>query len=422
MTTEMNQTVNPVRAEIHSMRLFIVSVSLVAALSITSGFLGIAFYNRESIREEMLNRAKHNFASVVLMRRWNANHGGVYVLKRPGVESNPYLENADITAADGKIYTMKNPALMTREISELLREDDGFFFHITSLRPLNPSNRPDERESAALKTFEQGVRETSWEEEIGGIRHYRYMAPLMVETGCLECHAKQGYRAGDVRGGISVSFKMSNVEEKLQRNGLIILGLATLTIALVIISFAWFFRKLVRSLGEARAELNRMATTDALTGLSNRHALLQRLDQEYERQRRSGKLLSVAMLDVDLFKSVNDVYGHAAGDAVLREIARHIQAGVRRYDVAARFGGEEFLIVLPDADLPTAQQTAERIRGIIEKQVRVGSGETQRAITVSLGVATLRAGERIEALINRADAALYRAKAEGRNRIVAEEP
>jgi diguanylate cyclase (GGDEF)-like protein len=418
----ISDAMKPAGGEVRSLRLFLLSTSLVAALCITSGFLGIAFYNRELIREEMHQNASNNFSNIVHMRRWNANHGGVYVEKRPGVESNPYLENPDITAVDGKVYTKKNPALMTREISEMLQKDEGFSFHITSLRPLNPNNAPDERERAALTAFEQGVREATWEEELGGVAHYRYMAPLMVEASCLACHAKQGYRVGDVRGGISISFRLTEVQEKLQRNAMIVLALAALTIALVIVSFGLFFRKLVQKLSEARAALNRMATTDALTGLANRHALFRRLDEEYERQGRSGAPLSVAMFDVDQFKSVNDVYGHLAGDAVLRDIAWHIQAGVRKYDLAARFGGEEFLLALPGADLPTAQRTAERIRRVVEEQVRAGAGDARRRITVSAGVARLRPGEEAAALINRADTALYRAKAEGRNRVVADAP
>ncbi len=143
-------------AESQSLRLFLISVSLVATICISSGFLGIAFYSRGLIYQEMLNSARRNFTNIVLMRRWNASYGGVYVFKRPGVQSNPYLENPDITAVDGKVYTLKNPALMTREISELLKKEEGFFFHITSLRPLNPGNEPDAKERAALLAFENG--------------------------------------------------------------------------------------------------------------------------------------------------------------------------------------------------------------------------------------------------------------------------
>ncbi len=410
---------NLTQAESSSLRLFLISISLVATICIASGFLGIAFYSRGLIHQEMLNSARRNFTNIVLMRRWNASYGGVYVFKRAGVESNPYLENPDITAVDGKVYTLKNPALMTREISELLKKEQGFFFHITSLRPLNPGNEPDAKERAALLAFENGQKELSWEEDIGGLAHYRYMAPLKVEASCLACHAKQGYRVGDVRGGISVSFQMGEVQHKLQRNSLIIAALAVLTIGLVVAFVGLFFRGLIRKLVEARATLSQLASTDQLTGLANRHTLFTRLDEELERQRRSGKPLSVAMIDVDHFKSVNDDFGHANGDVVLREIAAHIRAGVRKYDIAARFGGEEFLLVLPGSDLANMEQSAERIRKAIEAKVRAGPEAAQRGVTVSIGVASLRAGEDKDTLIARADAALYRAKEQGRNRVVA---
>ncbi len=406
--------------ESKSLRVFIISLSVVATLSIISGFLGMAVYSRSLIREEFLNSARRDFKNIVLMRRWNANHGGVYVLKGPGVESNPYLDNPDITAVDGKIYTLKNPALMTREISELMRKEQGFFSHITSLKPLNPNNFPDEKERTALTAFEAGVPEMAWEQEIDGVAHYRYMAPLKVEKECLTCHAQQGYREGDIRGGISVSFQMSEVLERLQNNGLMIFGLAIATISVVMLSIGLFFRGLIRKLANARATLNQMAMTDQLTGLANRHALFERLDEEYERQKRNGQPLSVAMIDVDHFKSVNDTYGHATGDTVLQQVARHVQSGVRRYDVATRFGGEEFLLLLPDCDLCKTQQTAERIRRTIEDHVYISSGSGKRGITVSIGVATLRPDEDKESLIHRADTALYRAKADGRNRVVTE--
>jgi diguanylate cyclase (GGDEF)-like protein len=415
-----NYSKNLAIEESQSLRLFIISISLVATLCIISGFMGMAFYSRDLIREEMLNSARRNFTNIVLMRRWNANHGGVYVLKGPGVESNPYLENPDITAVDGKVYTLKNPALMTREISELLKKEQGFFFHITSLKPLNPNNQPDDKERTALTAFETGVPEFAWEQDIDGMAHYRYMAPLKVEERCLTCHAKQGYREGDIRGGISISFQMSEVQKRLQHNSLVILGLATLTICVVMLFIGLFFRGLIRKLADARATLNQMAMTDQLTGLANRHALFERLDEEYERQKRSGQPLSVAMIDVDHFKLVNDSYGHATGDTVLQQIAFHIRSGVRKYDVATRFGGEEFLVLLPNCDLINTQQTAERIRKAIEEQVHAGSGDGQRGITVSMGVASLRPGEDKEALIHRADTALYRAKADGRNRVVSE--
>ena len=253
---------NLATSESNSLRLFFISISLVALLCIIGGFLGLGFYSRVLIREEMLNSGRNNFTNIVLMRRWNANHGGVYVLKGPGVESNPYLENPDITAVDGKVYTLKNPALMTREISELMKKEEGFSVHITSLNPLNPNNQPDEQERAALTAFETGAPEAAWEQDIGGLAHYRYMAPLKVEKNCLTCHAKQGYKEGDIRGGISISFQMGEVQTRLQRNALFILGLATLTIVMVTAFIAMLFRSLIRRLADARATISEMAKTD----------------------------------------------------------------------------------------------------------------------------------------------------------------
>ncbi len=250
---------NLATAESKSLRLFFISVSLVTLLCIIGGFLGVGFYSRVLIREEMLNSGRNNFTNIVIMRRWNASHGGVYVLKGPGVESNPYLENPDVTAVDGKVYTLKNPALMTREISELMKKEEGFFFHITSLKPLNPSNQPDEQERAALTAFETGAPEAAWEQDIDGSAYYRYMAPLKVEKSCLTCHAKQGYREGDIRGGISISFQMSKVERRLQHTALFIFGLALLSIVMVMGFITILFRGLIRKLNEANATIDQMA-------------------------------------------------------------------------------------------------------------------------------------------------------------------
>lgn len=248
--------------ESNSLRLFVISISVVALLCIISGLLGMGFYSRVLIREEMLNSGRNNFANIVIMRRWNANHGGVYVLKGPGVESNPYLENPDITAVDGKVYTMKNPALMTREISELMKKEEGLFVHITSLKPLNPNNQPDEQERTALAAFETGAPEAAWEQDIDGLAYYRYMAPLKVEKSCLTCHAKQGYKEGDIRGGISISFQMSKVEKRLQHAALFIFGLAALSIVMVVSFIAILFRSLMRKLADANATISQMAKMD----------------------------------------------------------------------------------------------------------------------------------------------------------------
>ncbi|MGH8763610.1 MAG: GGDEF domain-containing protein, partial [Nitrosospira sp.] len=136
-----------------------------------------------------------------------------------------------------------------------------------------------------------------------------------------------------------------------------------------------------------------------------------------ERKDRSKYPLCLIMTDLDFFKKINDTYGHVIGDFVLRHVAERIQAAVRDFDIVGRFGGEEFVIIMRNADLELAKVIAERIRkGVMETPLHLK--ELTIGITISLGVAMLRKGERKEALLERADAAMYEAKRGGRNRVI----
>ncbi len=402
------------QTEVRTFRFFLGSASLAVALCISGGFLGMALKQRQLIREEMLQRARRDFANIVLMRHWNANYGGVFVEKKPGVVSNPYLENPDITTTDGRVFTKKNPALMTRELSELLEKDQGYAFHITSLNPLNPGNAPDDTERSSLEAFAKGVPERFWIQTLGGVETYRYMAPLRVEASCLECHAKQGYRLGDIRGGISVSFRVSELQARLRQNLMLVVLLALTTTLLLLGAIYLLFWKLVRRLKEIRVQLEAMATTDLLTGLANRRSILLDLDLELERHQRGSIPFSCAIMDVDHFKRINDAHGHAAGDEVLRQMADRLRATLRAYDRLGRYGGEEFLILLPGADLDVALGAAERLREAMVAGVTSRGGQP---VSASFGVAQWQPGETATQLLARADQAMYQAKTEGRNRV-----
>ncbi|GLH71623.1 hypothetical protein GETHLI_01250 [Geothrix limicola] len=405
-------------SDTQSLRAFIISVSLAVAVCISGAFLGIALKGRTLIREEMLHRARTDFRTLVHFRAWNASYGGVYVEKMPGVESNPYLENPDIESTSGKRYTKKNPALMTRELSERLKRFEGYGFHITSLQPLNPANQPDPEEARALRAFEQGTPERSWTETIEGRATTRYMAPLKVEASCLECHAKQGYKVGDIRGGISFTYDTQEIEAKLRSNLRLVAVLAFLTTGLLLSLVIFFFRQLVRKLAEARRQLESFAMTDMLTGLFNRRRVLERFAEECERARRGSSGLTCLMLDVDHFKQVNDQFGHQEGDEVLKKIAQIMRSSLRRYDILGRYGGEEFIGLLPDTDLETALPVAERLRQSIETSVTLRAPDgASRSVTASLGLAQWLPGDTVDSLIHRADEALYRAKAAGRNQV-----
>ncbi len=167
---------------------------------------------------------------------------------------------------------------------------------------------------------------------------------------------------------------------------------------------------------EAKKDLLLQSRTDPLTGVLNRRAILSQIESELSRARRENTKISVSMLDLDHFKKINDTYGHLAGDAVLRECMNRVGDSVRTYDSIGRFGGEEFLVVLPGADQADVLCVAERIRhNIVEKDADVE--EVSISFTISQGLATSNGDITVENLIAMADEALYRAKENGRNRV-----
>ena len=160
--------------------------------------------------ETALLTARAFFRQIVMQRSWNTRHGGVYVPISETVQPNPYLQTAyrEVTTVDGLNLTLINPAYMTRQLAELAAKEEGIQYHITSLKPIRPENQATDWENEWLKSFESGAPEQySLIENISGEK-FRYMAPLYIEEGCLNCHASQGYKKGDVRGGISITMPL----------------------------------------------------------------------------------------------------------------------------------------------------------------------------------------------------------------------
>ena len=404
----------PVTEEKNIYRKFIISTSLVIALVLSGIFLDMAIRTRLLINEENLIQARVVFNTILLTRKWNANYGGVYVEKKEGVESNPYLKNPDVRTIDGRIFTERNPALMTREISEYAAREGLFRFHLTSLKLLNPHNQPDEFETQALQMFERGGKsEVGRVEQIHDRSYFRYMAPLYVEDECLQCHREQSYNIGDVRGGISITFDIEDIQHKLKQNtaSIIIFGITTTFLLVWLIYF--FMAQLIKKLADARNRIENIAITDDLTGIFNRRHILSRFAEEFEKVKRLKTNLSCILADIDQFKSVNDTHGHLAGDGVLKEISHRIRNTIRAYDILGRYGGEEFLILLPDTGLEDAKNLADRIRVHVKDNPIISS-----KITISLGVTAMQAQDQtVDDIIKRADERLYRAKKSGRDRV-----
>jgi diguanylate cyclase len=172
-----------------------------------------------------------------------------------------------------------------------------------------------------------------------------------------------------------------------------------------------------RQIERQRRELERLATTDVLTGALNRRVLLERLELELRRCRRYGTRLCVLLLDIDFFKRVNDTYGHLAGDAVLVAVGQILRTRVRGTDVAGRYGGEEFCVLLPETDLDPGRELAERLRHHVAAETFTAGARTFR-VTCSIGVAHfVEPKQKATDLLQAADEALYRAKEQGRDRV-----
>ena len=171
-----------------------------------------------------------------------------------------------------------------------------------------------------------------------------------------------------------------------------------------------------RKLAESMEQIQQLVSHDELTKTLNRRALMARLEQERARAERSGQRFSVALLDLDRFKAVNDTHGHGVGDAVLREFARTVHDTMRETDVFGRYGGEEFMMILTTSTPGAAEEALERIRAAVQAR-DWGAIAPGLAVTVSAGVTGWRPGETVAQTLNRADASLYEAKHGGRNRV-----
>lgn len=180
--------------------------------------------------EDAQSRGKNMFFLIKSLEIWNSLHGGVYALVTKASQPDPYLDipDRDIKALNGKIYTMINPAKMISQLSEITDIQKKIIIHITSLKPISPANQPDEWETETLREFEDGKTDRITVLQKGDNKFFRYMAVLRLEESCLKCHAKQGYKNGDIKGGISITFATRSlmILDKDQKINQIILHLS----------------------------------------------------------------------------------------------------------------------------------------------------------------------------------------------------
>jgi len=416
LSDETSTTANPTRR-------FLWRITALLVLTGAIALAGAYLLSDGMIDSQALASARSIADLVAAPRSWDALHGDVlWVTKEPGVQTNPWLAgiglSTDATATDGRVFTIHDPEHMTHEISAALSSAGRATFRVTSLKPVDPGDTPDAWEARSLLSFAAGTPEAWTSADESGTPVLRYMRPIMTDTSCLTCHGLQGYRGGDVRGAISVTVPLAQQQRQALVNLGLIAGIGLVSIALVWLSVVGLVTGMRRRLKAAQAAVVEAATTDELTRVASRRQTMDRLREEIERSQRSGQPLSLVMADIDHFKAVNDTYGHGIGDLVLKEVASRMAGALRPYDLLGRIGGEEFLVIAPDADIDGALAIAERARALIAGDP-IGIGDRSVVVTGSFGVTLIDPAEPValDRSLARVDSAMYTSKEMGRDRV-----
>ena len=390
----------------------------------TAGIIASLGWNVYQLRQSIFSIARTSaeisYNKDLIYRRWVSNQGGVYVPVSEMTPVNPYLKipNRDTITADGLSLTLVNPAYMTRQVNELTMEMHDFQGHLTSLNPIRPENRPDPWETEALKTFEQGTKETGSIEMTSGKEYFRFMRPFVTEKACLKCHAAQGYKEGDIRGGISISIPMEPLRaiERSRMSGLTLAHGFLWMIGLVGIGAGTRRLRSQTLLREKlEEELLNLSITDPLTGLHNRRGFVSLAEQQLKLSVRNKRGMQLNFADLDGLKWINDTLGHEKGDKALMEAATVFKETFRTSDIVARLGGDEFAALAVDITEENSDIFTARLQSLIDKR---NNQENRRyRLSISVGCAYYDPGHpcSLDDLMASADRLMYEQKKSKKN-------
>lgn len=385
---------------------------LLISLVVASSFLGFTYRANALFDTLLLEEARAFQKEIVLVRRWVRENGGVYV-RRGNTKDDP---KEIVIDQDGELLQQRNTSQVTQELSHLSHQAGIVQFGSTSIAPLNPFNTPDDFELDGLAKLRNGQAEVYGYEVIDGRLMFRYMSPLITQKKCLDCHTDGSFQAGRVDSGLTFRIPADAIDKEKHLNSAWMALSGAGVVVLVSLSTWMLSRKFFHQLGEADRRLEKLVAEDPLTHLFNRRMGMELLKMELTRCQRKDQILSVALLDIDQFKRINDELGHLVGDEVLRAVADLIRSQLREYDIVFRYSGEEFVLVLPDTAAPEAMMIADRLRARIEDSKLTTSRQDPITMTISIGVEQFQAGMDLDTLLAHADKALFDAKESGRNR------
>ena len=243
--------------------MLLISAVVIVSFSIT--FYRTSSFQQELVLEQATRQARVIHKQIILTRRWVSDHNGLFFVKTENVMANPFLNDAEIRDEEGRSLVKRNPAMVTRELSEYANREGLFRYRVTTLQPINPANVPDEFERKSLELFEQGVKEVIEIHEGPSGKTLHFMAPLKVEESCKECHSEKDYVTGDTRGGLSISIPINWAFNDIIKNNRMLLGIWFITILVVGVTILLMVDLLVvRRLGVLANAIDRFPEDDTL--------------------------------------------------------------------------------------------------------------------------------------------------------------
>ena len=326
------------------------------------------------------------------------------------------------------------PAHATTLISNKFQNKNEYNFYIRNVSdiPRNKINMADKEEMKAIKYFKNRPKEVEYFKKYkkDGNEYFQFASPIYIKPYCLACHGKRenalptirnryktayNYKVGDIRGIVSIKIpndKINTIFYNYLKKELIT---TFVTFSMILILFFIIFKNIFFQMKNLETTAIDYASKDALTNLYNRKYLTT-LQQKHKFLLQENQNFVIGFLDIDYFKKINDTYGHDAGDVVLKEFASLLKSLSRTDDIVCRYGGEEFLIIVYNITLEQAIKKFNKIRLTI-KNKHIIFNDNSINITVSIGLCVGKKDDLIETIISNADKALYKAKANGRDRL-----